>query len=185
METVEATWSQQIPEGGHIRWCPNKVVKGEAWYQTHVVIFHNPSNAAATLSRERFLGRAGTWPQSRGTGNSRVQRAFLAAADIRPWLARPWLRETLPQTGGAGQSQGPLEVRGRGKQPHLGQNPGERYCWGLVTESGKAGSGRELKPEDGCATADGENRPGSWLAPFLPRPRRRIRTYQPRNTPPQ
>ena len=30
---VEATWSQQTPEGGHIRWCWNKVVKGEAWCQ--------------------------------------------------------------------------------------------------------------------------------------------------------
>ena len=30
VETVEATWSQQTPENGHIRWCWNKVVKGEA-----------------------------------------------------------------------------------------------------------------------------------------------------------
>ena len=42
VETVEATWSQQTPENGHIRWCWNKVVKGEAWCQMCVVIFHNP-----------------------------------------------------------------------------------------------------------------------------------------------
>ena len=42
VETVEATWSQQTPENGHTRWCWNKVVKGEAWCQVRVVIFHNP-----------------------------------------------------------------------------------------------------------------------------------------------
>ena len=42
VETVEATWSQQTPEGGHIRWCWNKVIKGEAWCQMCVVIFHSP-----------------------------------------------------------------------------------------------------------------------------------------------
>ena len=42
VETVEATWSQQTPEGSHIRWCWNKVVKGEDWRQMRVVVFHNP-----------------------------------------------------------------------------------------------------------------------------------------------
>ena len=42
VETVEATWSQQTPEGGYICWCWNEVVKGEAWCQKCVVIFHNP-----------------------------------------------------------------------------------------------------------------------------------------------
>ena len=42
VETVEATWSQQTPEGGHICWCWGNVVKGEAWCQICVVIFHNP-----------------------------------------------------------------------------------------------------------------------------------------------
>ena len=56
VETVEATWSQQTPENGHIRWCWNKVIKGEAWCQMYVVIFHDPRKAAATLSREHFLG---------------------------------------------------------------------------------------------------------------------------------
>ena len=41
-ETVEATWSQQTPENGHIHWCWNKVLKDEAWCQMCVVIFHNP-----------------------------------------------------------------------------------------------------------------------------------------------
>ena len=41
-ETVEATWSQQTPENGHIRWCWNMVIKGEDWCQMCVVIFHNP-----------------------------------------------------------------------------------------------------------------------------------------------
>ena len=84
VETVEATWSQQTPESGHIGWCWNKVFKGEAWCQMYVVIFHDPRKAAATLSRELFLGRAGTWLQSQDTGNSRVQQAFLGAADIWP-----------------------------------------------------------------------------------------------------
>ena len=42
VETIEATWSQQTPENSHIRWCWNKVVKGEARCQTCVVISHNP-----------------------------------------------------------------------------------------------------------------------------------------------
>ena len=42
VETVEATWSQQIPENSHILWCWNKVLKGEAWCQMCVVIFHSP-----------------------------------------------------------------------------------------------------------------------------------------------
>ena len=42
VETVEATWSQHTLEGSHIRWCWGKVVKGEAWCQTCIVIFHNP-----------------------------------------------------------------------------------------------------------------------------------------------
>ena len=49
VETGEATWSQQTPEDSHICWCWGKVVKGEAWCQMCVVIFHNPWNAAATL----------------------------------------------------------------------------------------------------------------------------------------
>ena len=112
-----ATQSQQTPEKNHICWCWNKVINGEAWCQMCVVIFHSPRKAAAMLSRELFLGRAGTWLQSRGTGSSRVQQAFLGAAGIRPLLG-----ETLPQRGGTGQSRSPSEVRGRGKQPHLRQN---------------------------------------------------------------
>ena len=42
VETVEVTWSQQTPENCHICWYWNKVVKGEAWCQMCVVIFHNP-----------------------------------------------------------------------------------------------------------------------------------------------
>ncbi|XP_053076278.1 olfactory receptor-like protein OLF4 [Acinonyx jubatus] len=42
VETVEATWSQQTPEGGHTRWCWDEVVEGEAWCQMCVVIFHGP-----------------------------------------------------------------------------------------------------------------------------------------------
>ena len=41
VETVAAQ-SQQTPENGHIRLCWNKVLKGEAWCQMGVVIFHNP-----------------------------------------------------------------------------------------------------------------------------------------------
>ena len=42
VETTEATWSQQTPEGGHIHWSWGKVIKGKAWCQMCVVIFHNP-----------------------------------------------------------------------------------------------------------------------------------------------
>ena len=42
VETVEATWSPQTPEGSHIHWCWNKVFGGEAWCQMRVVIFHDP-----------------------------------------------------------------------------------------------------------------------------------------------
>ena len=42
VETIEATWSQQTSEGGHIRWCWGKVTKGEVWCQMCVVTFHNP-----------------------------------------------------------------------------------------------------------------------------------------------
>ena len=105
VETVEATWSQPTPEGGHICWCWGKVLEGEAWCQMCVAMFHNPQNAAATLSRELFLGLAGTWPQSQGNGNSRVQRVFLGAADTRPLLIRPLLGETLPQRGRTNRSQ--------------------------------------------------------------------------------
>ena len=42
VETVAASRSRQTPEGGHIRWCWNKAVKGEARCQTCVVIFHHP-----------------------------------------------------------------------------------------------------------------------------------------------
>ena len=39
--SCEATQSQQTPEKNHICWCWNKVIKGEAWCQMCVVIFHN------------------------------------------------------------------------------------------------------------------------------------------------
>ena len=147
MEAVEATWSRQTPEGGHVRRCWNKVVEGEAWGQTGVAIFHHPRNAAAGLSRQLFLGRAGLGPQSRGTGSSRVQRAFLAAADIRPLLIRPALRETLPRRGGAGQGRSPSGVRGWGRQPRLRQNSGARY--GLGPGHGEWKSGERRRAEDG------------------------------------
>ena len=37
----EATWDQQTPENSYIHWYWNNVVKGEAWCQMCVVIFHN------------------------------------------------------------------------------------------------------------------------------------------------
>ena len=49
-----------------------------------------------------FLGgQAGTLLQSQSTGNSRVQQAFLGAANIRPLLIQPLLSETLLQKGRA------------------------------------------------------------------------------------
>ena len=38
----EVTWYQQTQENNRICWYWNKVVRGEAWYQMCVVIFHNP-----------------------------------------------------------------------------------------------------------------------------------------------
>ena len=107
VETVEATRSRQTPQNGHIRWCWNRVVEGDAWCQVCVVISHHPPDAAAAPSRGLFLVRAGTWPQSRGSGSGGVPRAFRGAAGIRPSLG-----ETLPQRGGAGQGRSPSEVRG-------------------------------------------------------------------------
>ena len=49
VETVQATWSQQTPEGNHICWCWGKVIKGEAWCQMCVVIFHNPCSSCYTI----------------------------------------------------------------------------------------------------------------------------------------
>ena len=65
---------------------------GEAWCQTCVVIFRNPRNAAATLSRELFLGQAGNWPQSLGTGSSTVPQTFLGASGTWPVLGQTLLR---------------------------------------------------------------------------------------------
>ena len=59
-----------------------------------VAIFHNPFNSDAILSHNLFWGWAGTWPQSLDIGISRVQQAFLGAADIQPLLS-----ETLLQRG--------------------------------------------------------------------------------------
>ena len=42
VETVEATWSQQTPEGSHTLWCWGKVVEDEAWCEMCVAIFHGP-----------------------------------------------------------------------------------------------------------------------------------------------
>ena len=45
---VEAVWfppkarPQWIKENNHIHWCWNNIVKGEAWCQVCIVIFHNP-----------------------------------------------------------------------------------------------------------------------------------------------
>ena len=77
-------------ENNRIRWCWNKVVKGEAWCQMCLVIFHNPSNAAATRSHELFLGLAGTRLQPLSISKSTALRTFLGAAGPRPLL-----RETL------------------------------------------------------------------------------------------
>ena len=131
---LRATWGEAVPllrghfvgavrppqrpqwtlENNHICWCWNKVVKGEAWCQTCIVIFHNPWNAAATRSRELFLGWAGTQPQSLGISSSTVPWTFVGAAGTQPLLS-----ETLPQRGRIGQSHSPSEVRGLEKQPHL------------------------------------------------------------------
>ena len=45
METVQKPQrqrSQWALENNHIHWCWNKDVKGEAWCQMCVVIYHNP-----------------------------------------------------------------------------------------------------------------------------------------------
>ena len=94
-------------------------------------------------------GQAGTWLQSWGTGNSRINQAFLVATDIWPLLIQPLLSETLPQRGRAGQSHSLSEVRARktaASETKLGR--------GLVTDCVKVGSGQKLKTKDRCAIAD-------------------------------
>ena len=147
------------------------------------MIFHNPRNAAATLSRELSLGWAGTRPQSLGVGSSTVPRTFPGAASTQTWLS-----ETLPQTGRTDQSHSPSEITGWEKRPHLRQNSGGRCR--LVTDSVKAGSRQKPKTKDGCVIADqgeqdSDTRPGSWVTPLSPSPRMRIRTYKRHNNPPQ
>ena len=98
---LQATRGEPVPLlGGHLVvavWIPQRqapvdlgeqphslvleqVIKGEAWCQICVVIFHDPGSAAATLYWELFLGWAGTQPQSLGIGSSMVLPAFLAVA---------------------------------------------------------------------------------------------------------
>ena len=88
-----------------------------------------------------------------------------------------------------GQNRSPSDVRGRGKQPHLRQNSGERYFLGLGHDSEKTGSELKLKTKDGCTIADrGEEfrywRLGSWVT-FSLLPHMRIHTYKHHNNPPQ
>ena len=64
------TQSLQIAENNHIPWCWKKVIKGEAWCQMGVAIFHNPRNAAATRSHELLLVWAGARLQSLVIGSS-------------------------------------------------------------------------------------------------------------------
>ena len=80
-------------------------------------------------------------------------------------------RETLPQRGRAGQSLSPSEERSRGKQPHLRQNSGERYCLG--PGHGESKSGEWMRAEDGGTERDlliQEKRLGGWMAPFFTAP---------------
>ena len=104
-------WAQ---ENNHIRWCWNKVVKGEAWCQVCVVNFHSPETLLLHNLRKLFLGRAGAQRQSLGISSSMVLRTFLGAAGTQPLLS-----ETLPQRGRTGQSRSPSEIRGQEKKPHL------------------------------------------------------------------
>ena len=104
------------------------------------------------MSHDFGGGRAVTWPQSRGTHNSRIQWAFLGTADIWTLLIRPSLGEILPQRGGASQSHSPSEVRGQGKQPHLRQNLGDRYYLG--PGHGEWKSREWMRAEDGGLVRD-------------------------------
>ena len=115
-------WTQ---ENNYIHWCWNKVVKGEAWCQMCVVIFHNPFNAAATLSCKLCLMRTGTQLQSLGIGSSTVLGTFLGTASTWPLLS-----ETLHR-GQDGSKPKSLRSKALEKRPHLRQNSGERCCLGL------------------------------------------------------
>ena len=86
---------------------------------------------------------------------------FPGAADIRPLLIRPLLREILPQRGGAGQSHSPSEVRGR-ENSRVRDKTRERGTALAGQGEGKAGSGQDMKTEDQCAIADTGEHTG-WL----------------------
>ena len=143
---VEPVWVPKgkapvTQENNCIRWCWNKVVKGEAWCQTCVVIFFIiPETLLLHYPHKLFLEPAGTRLQFLGTGSSTVLQTFLSAAGTRPLF-----RETLLQRGRMGQSHGPSEVRGQEKQPHLRQNSGGRCCLGLGHRLCKSGKWTEAE----------------------------------------
>ena len=60
---------------------------GEAWYQRHVAICHNPLDPAAAQLCKLFLGRADTQPQSLGMGSSTVPQTFLGVASTQPFFS--------------------------------------------------------------------------------------------------
>ena len=61
------------------------------------------------LSRELFLGWAGTWPQSLGIGSSTIPQTFLGEAGTQPLLGETlcrevgWVKAAVPQKWSAGE----------------------------------------------------------------------------------
>ena len=82
VKTVEATWSQQTPEGSYIRWCWGKVIKGEAWCQMCVVVSIIPETLLLHYLVNFFWGgltpgRSLREPATAGSsGHSWVQPTF-------------------------------------------------------------------------------------------------------------
>ena len=71
------------------------------------------------------------------------------------------LGETLPQRGGAGQSHGPSEVRGRETQPHRSKTQEGGAAWqpdGFVREGVKGGSSGKPGAKDVARLLILENR---------------------------
>ena len=154
---VEAVWHphrqrcQQTLENNHIRRCWNKVVKGDAWCQMCVVIFHNLWKAAATRSCELFLGRlapsCSLWASvtAQSCKCSWVQQTP-GHCSVRPSCRRSQrVKAAVPQKWGVG------------KHSHIWdktQEGGAAWQPDRLDKDGvKAGSEWKLETKDWCATA--------------------------------
>ena len=136
----KAHWTLLLPEPrdyGQVPACPRKV--HETVLQQRFRDYGHQASPSTTLFQHQR-----TWPFS-GVCWDQVVSTVSTKMSFQQWnrfspcgprpsrtplLLWPLLSETLAQRGGTGQSRSPSQVRGQGKQPHLRQKSGERYCLG-------------------------------------------------------